>query len=730
MVVRFMPGSPALLFIIQGTEEIVNKTNLEMGTPAAVCLFRPPMVYYLETKMAKNHPFLWGALVLGLTLGSLSAYENRPGPAGRSAHPLFDRNGNLMIVYQNSGNGLSLAASGTAGQTNEIEAVVLASYALAPVIKKNGAGEIGIVWEQPGFGKDEITFGRIKDNRLLSAQTVVHSAFPLLSPDLDFDQELNPWIAWVQCVNERYYVCVANLNQNKVWIVNGPYFTSALSPKVLAGSSQGIWVFWTGRDGGRDEIFGSIFQGEAWSKPYNLNKDNRFPHLSPSAGLDGNGCPWVAWSAYDGLDYEIFCSSWNGTAWSAEEKLTDNMAADTSPAIAFVYGTTPLVIWSRSFDRTGALFARYKQGQVWGSEIEIVSGQAHPVRSPKVAVLGERIGLAWESGEQIGTLVISFKDLIQSSAPAVQPHGPPPIFNPDLDENQYVGFGDSITYAENQGYIPRLEPLLAQKYGAAKIWNEGYGGETTLEGLTRIEAVITAHQARYLLLMEGTNDVIFLEISMETAAFDLEEMARRCLKAGMFPLIATIIPRKDWRWFVAPYQSRISELNSRIRRLAETLKIPMVDQFDVFYNYPASEGGWQSLLRPDGVHPNPKGFQVMAETWFGGIEILPFPPVEVRVARSANKILFYSQPGNLLRWQSSLKAEPSQIAAFKIYRKEQDGSETSFQLVATIPFLTNALTYKYFDAKIAPSKKYSYIISTLRKDGIEGPGSGMVNDKF
>ncbi|MCJ7565530.1 MAG: hypothetical protein MUP52_13205 [Candidatus Aminicenantes bacterium] len=145
--------------------------------------------------MAKNHPFLWGALVLGLTLGSLSANENRPGPAGRSAHPLFDRNGNLMIVYQNSANGLSLAASGTAGQTNEIEAVVLASYAVAPVSKKNGAGEVGIVWEQPGFGKDEITFGRIKDNRLLSAQTVVHSAFPLLSPDLDFDQELNPWIA-------------------------------------------------------------------------------------------------------------------------------------------------------------------------------------------------------------------------------------------------------------------------------------------------------------------------------------------------------------------------------------------------------------------------------------------------------------------------------------------------------------------------------------------------------
>jgi hypothetical protein len=67
------------------------------------------------------------------------------------------------------------------------------------------------------------------------------------------------------------------------------------------------------------------------------------------------------------------------------------MTADTSPAIAFVHGTTPLVVWSRSFDRTGALCARYKQGLFWGSEIEIVSGQAHPVRSPKIAVLGERI---------------------------------------------------------------------------------------------------------------------------------------------------------------------------------------------------------------------------------------------------------------------------------------------------------------------------------------------------
>jgi hypothetical protein len=55
------------------------------GLPRLFVFSVPPLVYYFELKMAKNHPFIWGALVLGLTLGSLSAYENRPGPAGRSA---------------------------------------------------------------------------------------------------------------------------------------------------------------------------------------------------------------------------------------------------------------------------------------------------------------------------------------------------------------------------------------------------------------------------------------------------------------------------------------------------------------------------------------------------------------------------------------------------------------------------------------------------------------------
>jgi lysophospholipase L1-like esterase len=666
-------------------------------------------------------------LGLGLALGSLAAQDVRPYPDGRYPHPLFDRAGNFVLVYQNSANGLNLA---TPGEKNSIEEIAPAAGAFEPAVRKNKAGEIGIVWVQASPGKNEIYFGFFQDGRIRLARPIARSESPLISPDLDFDQESNPWITWVECAGPKYCVRVASLGQAKTWTVNEPFCSSALTPKILAGGSRGTWVFWTGRDRGRDEIFGSVFRGSAWENPFRLNKDVRYPHTSPAAGLDGSQNPWVVWSAYDGRSYNICVSSWNGEGWTAEEKITDNEASNTSPAIAFVSETIPLVIWSRTSGRTSRLCASYKLGPVWSPEIGVISDQAEPIRTPRIAALGDRLGLAWESGGQIESLVLSFSALGRGLPSPALPQDSPPIINPSLDENQYTGFGDSITYAENQGYLPRLEPMLIQKYGAGKIWNEGEGGETTLEGLVRIDAAIAAHQSRYLLLMEGTNDVIFLDISMDTASFDLQEMIKKCLRAGLLPLIATIIPRDDWYWSVAPYQSRIADLNGKIRQFTGALKIPMVDQYEAFINYPAIDGGWTSLMLSDGVHPNPKGFQFMAETWFGGIQILPFPPVDVQLSRSNQRILFYSRTGVLIHWQNNPKNAIDQIIAFRIYRKERDADDVSFQLVAEAPFLEIPLTHKYFDVNISLSKRYAYILSTIRKDGVEGPVCGTVWEIF
>jgi len=672
-------------------------------------------------------------LFLAVLFLPAAAMEKRLVYQGRSPNLLVDRDGNFLMAHLNSSQGVSLAVASSEAQNRGIEDIITGPSLSSPVIRQSRTGEIGIVWEQSDPSQDELYFALLREGKLIAPRRAAAAPPSIFSPDLAFDAQNVPWIAWAQCSGQKYFVFVKNLHSEKVWLVNRDFPVSAGTPKLIATADQKIWIFWVGQDRGRDEIFASVFEGFAWSKPYKLNSDSRIPHLSPSVELDGTGFPWVVWSAYDGHDYEIYSSHWDGTTWSKEEKITDNDGTDSSPALAFVYGAVPIVVWSQFSGKASSVAGKYRSGLNWSREIQIASSEGHFNKSPKIAVRDGRIGITWQSGDDIEFLSMSFQELGRLPSLSAKRSDYPPVLNPALNDNQYTGFGDSITYAEEHGYLPKLEVMLSQKYGPSKVFNEGVGGEGTPDGLARMDIALANHPARYLMLMEGTNDVIFLEMSMDTAAFNLEAMARKCLNYGAFPLLATIIPRNDWRWSLQIYKNRIFDLNSKIRSLTEKTKIPLVDQFNAFYYYPASQGGWTSLLLPDGVHPNEKGFTFMAETWLSAIVPLPFPPAGLRLERIFDEVLFYRQPGNMLRWRNSPKlAAPDQVEGYRIYRKAQTGGAKKFELLVFLPrFIYLDLSeYQYFDIRIVQSSKYTYVISAVRKDGIEGPCSEVVNEYF
>ncbi len=659
----------------------------------------------------------------------LGGAERQREVAGKSAYPLVRPDGRLVLIYRSPDRGIALSLPSGAAEAPAADAILDASASVAaPVLKMDSAGRMGAVWERSERASGVILYGRFDGEALSSVRTIAGGADPLSSPDLDYDPAGGAWIVWVRTLDGKSSVCVAGLAEGKTWVINGRFTASALQPRVLATPAQGIWVFWTGRESGRDEILASVYRNGAWSVPMHLNKDTGVPHWGAAPAPDANGFPWVAWSSYDGRSYRISEASWNGEAWTAPEMISAGDGSDASPAAALVAGTTPLIVWSRAAQGSTALVARYKRDGFWGPEIRLTPDSDLVARAPRLSISGGTIGLAWEAGENSRSRRLSFEELQAGTLWHMAPMAPPPVLDPSRDENQYTCFGDSITYAENVGYEPRLEPMLRQRYGAATLWNEGIGGEATGDGLARFDATIAAHASRYLMLMEGTNDVIFGEISMDTTAFNLGEMSKRAVKAGVFPLLATIIPRKDWHWTTPVFQARIFDLNDKIRTLAADLKISLVDQFNVFYYYPTSDGGWQSLILDDGVHPNPKGFDVMAAAWLDGIKILPFPPTELRLARERDKVLFAERIYGVLRWRDNPKCDPDQIAGFRIYRKERSESAAAYQLVATFPFLPAALEYRFLDANIVPGRAYSYVVTALRKDGIESPASVVVFD--
>lgn len=671
--------------------------------------------------------------------------------------PAFNNQGDLIYLYKNDEENICLKTVKTQTDETSIKTLPLGMKAFFPLIKKDRKGQIWLIWEEWEQNQSKVFIGELKEDKIASSQKVSQQEGFNFCPDLCFDLDNYPWVIWINSINSEYRVFVQEIISGRTWLLNSSFLSSAFTPKIIFDYSNLVWVFWSGRDKGEEEIFYRVFDQNNWSPLGKIHLENKFPNINPDVTLDHNGFIWLVWSGYDGQDYEICCSFWNGKSWSGKIKITDNdKENDAFPSISMVSGVVPIVAWTQSSERGSQIYVKFLENNAWSENIKISPLHGNHTM-PRMVVEGEKVGIIWQSQNGIKTKFFYFDQLREKKFF----HSPLPpsqiIYNPSLNENKYIGFGNSITYgyinhepAPDKGYIPRLNSILNQNFGATEVINEGWPGEVTQNGLSRIESVMSHHLARYLLIMEGTNDVVFREISMETSAFNLREMVKKCLEFGAFPAIATILPRRDWVWYTQFYRDRIFYLNQKIHQIAIDLLIPFVDQFDSFDNYPEKDGGCQSLLSEDAKHPNEKGYQLMTEKWFDEIKNFPFPPIQITIksrdwvwdskfdrikdrfsfSRFDPFDSFKNHPtekgyglalglGNFIIWQHNPKIfDKSNIKGYKIYRRKAEQGNGEFQFIALI---VDQLTY--FDRKIIPSEKYIYVISTLRTDGVEGPCS-------
>ncbi|OGD20936.1 MAG: hypothetical protein A2W03_07440 [Candidatus Aminicenantes bacterium RBG_16_63_16] len=614
-----------------------------------------------------------------------------------------------------------------------------------PVIERDRQGKIWAAWEKWGTGRSRVELASFESGRIQSVRTVGLSDGYDLSPDFAFPPDGAPWVIWVNVSGGETRVFVLDTSSDSTWCLAAESSASLAGPKILFDAAGSAWAFWNLASGQSDEIVYRVFQHGAWSGPAVVTRETKWPAVSPDAGVDGRGTVWLTWSGYDGRDYRIYLSHWTGTGWAPETPVSGNPGPNIFPSLGFDYDGSPLVAWTRSSDRGRLVCLSALRNGTSGPEtcLDQPPGRTSPARLIQDAG-GPLLGL--RSGDRI--LVKSLPQVLAAGRPDALSSPVPPrlLDNPQLGENKYAGVGDSISFGyvdfnpyPERGYIPRLNDILNAQYGSQRVINEGFGGEVTAEGLLRIDRVLIADLPRYLLIMEGTNDVIFTGITIPSAAFNLKEMVRKCLAAGAFPAIATIVPRLDW-WGVQPlYQERLLSLNAGIRKIAADMSVPLVDMYTAFNTYPTTSGGVLSLLSKDLKHPSDKGYQFMAETWFTGIRKFPFPPVNVSVAALGPEkkapARIWARPdaaqrtsrgippdprqryGNLLTWALSPKIlDTGGVLGYRIYRKPARGAAASFQLLA---FVQQPL--EYFESGIAVIGRYDYALSTVRQDGIEGP---------
>ncbi len=553
-----------------------------------------------------------------------AAQENTLSIQGKEAQPFFDQSGNLFIVYVSSSGDIRLLNKGKEEiKITDIKEIHGGKNVYSLSTQKDRLGNRWLLWEEREKEQSDIYVARLENNTLFNqiCLTADEDGFNFL-PVMSFSHSNDLWIAWVNYLGGENRIIVENVSEDQKLEINS---YSGLDPQLLIDGLGRIWLFWVGQWRHQDEILYTTYEEGIWKTPSSLNQSPDVPHISPSAVLDNFNFIHVVWSAYDGADYELYYSYWNGYQWSAEEKVTDNRgAADGFPAVTLFFGEVPAVIWIRQGQDNPKVCLTYKRGNEWSQET-IVSVSRNIIGSPKVVTSQEKTCVLWQAENQINAVLLN-NYRIQGLFYSQKERKEPVVHSMELDNNKHIGFGDSITYgiinlqaAPDKGYVPRLESLLQNNVNPnAVVLNRGKGGEYTSGGLSRINSVITSDQAKTIYIMEGTNDIKDESISINTAAYNLEQMANICVNYNMKTFLSTIIPRIGMAGGII--EDRIRALNGKITAISSSPSIHFVDNFSAFYNYP---GGWQTLYS-DTTHPNETGYQLMAQTWYNAyVQTLP-----------------------------------------------------------------------------------------------------------
>jgi len=653
---------------------------------------------------------------------AVPADENLLTKRGKTVYPYFNKAGELnFIICNDQGSTIILRAT---QPLSNIHSGSIQSYSNLQTlqIKKDNGNNNWMIWEYGKDQEEDVFLGRIQERKICHTKNIsLGIKGKNIFPSLAFSPNNQAWVTWINTRGGQSQLIVKNLDASLIWSI--PSNSSLMySPQIIIDGTGKPWLFWIEPKKRMDRLYYSFFNGETWTTPLTLDSNPEAPHFHPAATLNKNGYPWVSWSSYDGEDYEIFTTSWNGNKWLEIERITNNSSlSDAEPSISLYLNSIPMISWSQAGNGKRDNFISFKTESGWYPAINI-SHDNKRSQSPILITEGHKIAVAWKDGKNVYVKHLSFFELQAERHPEITEKIS--VKSIHLASDRFIGFGDSITYGSmngpfmGKGYIPRLLDLLKNNYVEPYISNRGIPGEQTWEGLSRIDSVISADLALYLLLMEGTNDITAIQYSMNTTAFNLKQMVQKSLDYGVIPLISNIIPRTRNLW-KAIIRARTFDLNSKIESLAQEFNLSLVDNYNAFYNYPEKQGGFESLISADNLHPSNTGYQIMAETWHDNINFIPFPPVNLSQTIVANKAFLYQEYLNHLFWSNNPKNQGRfTIVKYRIYRKTTDQEDTLFIQVGEVAAPQTEFIDRKFSSR-EEANNYIYGITSVDEENNE-----------
>ncbi len=192
-----------------------------------------------------------------------------------------------------------------------------------------------------------------------------------------------------------------------------------------------------------------------------------------------------------------------------------------------------------------------------------------------------------------------------------------PTLLPELGKSpvKIVCLGDSVTgvYYHTGGrraYPEMLEIGLQRQFPSAdiRVINAGISGNSTQNGLDRLDRDVLSHKPHLITISFGLNDVARHPIDLFRK--NLLELVRRCREAGSQVVLCT--PNMVINTGARPI-GKVSEYCDVIRAVAKEQQTPICDQFVAGEQQQKRDAWAWRLTLSDEIHPNMAGHKLMAE---------------------------------------------------------------------------------------------------------------------
>ncbi|MDX1981670.1 MAG: SGNH/GDSL hydrolase family protein [Bryobacteraceae bacterium] len=172
------------------------------------------------------------------------------------------------------------------------------------------------------------------------------------------------------------------------------------------------------------------------------------------------------------------------------------------------------------------------------------------------------------------------------------------------DSRRVVFLGDSIT----DGW------KLAQSFPARPYVNRGIGGQTTPQMLVRMYPDVINLKPAALILLAGTNDIARNTgpVTLRMIADNFQAITELAKAHGIRVILCSLLPVSD---YTARKQTErrppadILKLNAWLKEYATRMNLGFADYYSALVD---NRGFLKDGHSNDGLHPNAKGYELMA----------------------------------------------------------------------------------------------------------------------